>query len=414
MKKIAFLAIVLLSFAAETQAQNWKPGVIVLANGDSVKGDLSEQAMGNYECRLKKSDESIVSYAPDQVVSFYIPGEMYFERVALKNSDEEQLVFMNVIVSGRADLLEHDDVFYVRTEDAVLPLETIEQKRMVDTKEYVSTFEKFKQTLDSKFVDCPDAQKAISSTVLSRRSLTKLFLRYNLCFDPTIKVQSQRKARKPQFSLGLKYNFMSTKLRDLTDEFSRTATESTFDDKVQQSFLGGYIQYNTYVPNGLAIQLAFHRVSFQYNSRNVFQAPEQLDNGGTRQVDLDFKYNISYSSFVMPLTARYSFFNDKKVRPFVAIGTGIQSNKKFVGMGDFTHITDAKNRKVAIGTMNSFAFSFMWGAGVNYHVQRFTIGGSVHLEYLKSPVTLIGVSRGFNPKQNNVLTSLSIGYSFAH
>jgi hypothetical protein len=404
MKKITLCFIAIACFSMNVAGQNWKPGVIVLVNGDTLTGDLSTEAMGEFECVLKTS-KGLTKYSPDQVSSFYIQAQAYFESSAIKKGDHQEIVFAQILVSGKADLLEHDDAYYLRdsTNNTFL-LETIKQKRVIDGKEYIAVIDKYKQILREKLTNCPDAQFAIDATAHTKRALIKVFIKYNECFG--IKTPLVVKSlRRPAWYVGLGYNLATTNLKQL--DIGLTVESSTFNDKYLQKMPNIFLQFNPRLAKEISFQLSGYRVSYSYHQDYARSSYREIPNTNPVRVE-PFSYkvhhDVEYSTFVLPLMLQCSFLKDRIVQPFFGIGMALHVGGDVTGIDRLENVTDNTVTVTPVKASHKAEGSFRFQAGVNFKVGAFLFGGNALAETLDLPVRFIGVS---GTHQRNLIYNIS-------
>jgi hypothetical protein len=416
MKK--FLApIIALAFAAitETHAQDLQRGIVIVSPGDTLRGMLSQRAMDNYECELTTTDGNTTKYTPDRVIAFYIPGTIYFERAQIEADGQTQLVFMNVAVSGKADLLERKGNLYLHydNEDNAIELKTESQKRTVDAKEYVVTIDLYKDVLKSKLVGCPNAADLMKSTGLTKKSIGRLLNTYNACFGgSSAKQQTTKKGTRPWVSIGAEYNFLTTKLGN--PGTSTSIKQSTFKDPLSPNFPSFYIQLNPAVARSLSLQLAGYSVSYQYNgyAEGVVAIPPSNDTEEWRDDLYRFRTEVKYKSFVMPLMVKYSFLQGRVIQPTLGAGLGFHFNSKFAGSETTTDVEPQQTLSTSkFPPVRPKVMSFRSVAGVNVRLGAFLFGGNVLMEIMKSPMNFYSrVTAGkFNSNQTNVGFTISAG-----
>lgn len=405
MKKFAFVVFATACLVLQANAQKWKPGVVVLTRGDTIKGQLSVSAIAALECQLMTPDGRSEKYGADQVVSFYIPGELYFQRASIN----DEWVFMNVLASGQASLLERRGVFYLRDQDnKVTPLEILEQKRVVEGRDYVVRLENYKQVLRDKLTDCAAAQGDIGAVDLSKRSLTRLINKYNSCFKSGSEVvaegSSKKNVIKPHITLGLEYSFQATRIGKLPIQYGSNATESNLIKFQGQSYPGVYLQVNTSL-RGLSLLFSFHSPSYSFMTRRQF-----VDQTKTGPVTSEYKYDIKYRANVIPVMITYSLGNNRIVQPTMGLGFGLQFNSGFSCIEDYSRSVNINHRITEMGSVKPRALSFLYSVGVNVNAGSFRIGASANLEFLGSPIRF----NDFYGDQSNVGATLSVGYAFIH
>jgi hypothetical protein len=408
MNRLALVILAMVCIMAKTNAQNWKDGVVVLANGDSIKGKLSVEAIDSYECKMSDAG-NITDYKPEDVTSFYIPREIYLEPAPVMERGNLQTVFVKVIVSGKMKLMERKGYYFIRdSNNNVFALEEIKQNREVDGREYQVIVQKYKQILQERLIDCPEAQQAVKSTMLTKKSLIWLFNKYNACFRIQSVTESVKVTGKPKLYIGIGYNFLSTRLHN--EPAGTTGSSSTFDDKTTQSSPGFFLQFNPAKVRGLSIQLSGYKASYAYhNEAEGFYFADNSTSTGSVPVYYKFEDDVSYKSFVLPLMIQYSLRNRRIVQPYVGLGVAFHFTSNYYGMEhfyDITHNTD---------NLHKFDGDFFAGhetalraqLGLNFKLGPALIGGSVTTELLNSPL----VFSLFTANQNNLVFNLSAAFN---
>ncbi len=209
--------------------EDFKPGYIVLQNGDTVKGFIDDQQWASSPTifKFKKSEnENAVEYSPATVRYFYIENSMELysgasfsfttqqnESSTISLKDSRQLTFngfLTVLCLGKIQLFRMDfedvEYFFIKADNeaiAQLELKKIIRSGTVKEKggQYGGFLPVYKQTLKNKTTDCPESQKTVEQLDYSEKALTAFIKKYNSCVGKVEYVKQY--AKKYYFQKGL-------------------------------------------------------------------------------------------------------------------------------------------------------------------------------------------------------------------
>lgn len=179
-KNFWFALIVLI--AVETQAQSdFRPGFVVLNNGDTVSGYLeySVRDIQEKECRFRREKQGTTThYSPVELTGYgFESGRQYVTRTIPIEGDNRS-VFLQRLQSGRANLYLYDDKFYLE-KDSLFQL-PVPKKREVNTDNgmYVVQDNLYVGLLSMTFADC---KMELKNPAYEIRWLSKAVQAYNRC-----------------------------------------------------------------------------------------------------------------------------------------------------------------------------------------------------------------------------------------
>lgn len=402
MKNIV-LSAVLIFCAGYGLAQDLQPGVVILSNGDTLHGNLSRRKMDNYQCVFTAAGGKELTYTPDQVTAFYVPGEIYFETLPF----EKQQVFMNVLAEGKADLVEYRGHYFLRYEDKEpdeLKIVTIHEN--VNGKEYLGTLKKYRETLAANFADCSEVQSSIKMTELGKKSLTRLFDKYNQCVG-SIATHTIKQSPRALFHIGATYHLFHGKISNIGS--FRDLNRPARDDSYKQTFPALYLQFSPRLFSRLSVQLSYYKVSFS-SSTTTIQTALAFDKSGNGNINkYRIQYDIKYKLTVVPVMVTYSFLSKRMVQPFIGMGAGFNFSTQFSGTEQI--FDPATGAQIDI---NPFAgptksASFLMTAGVNVKLGSFLVGAGVLTQNTRFVAKYLSTSSTFVINQANFAFSLSAG-----
>ena len=182
--------------------EDWKPGYVVLQNGDTVRGFIDDQQWTNSPSvfRFRKSaTENPLEHSTSTVTFFYLEHSkgLFFGSVmpftsqqnkssTISLADSRSLNFngfLTVLVFGKQNLYRMDfegvEYFFIKTGSAgIEQLELRKQIKNVKKNDaaigalYGGFLPIFKQTLKNKTSDCPESQKTVELLDYTEKSLT--------------------------------------------------------------------------------------------------------------------------------------------------------------------------------------------------------------------------------------------------
>lgn len=180
MKHFWFAPIVLIAIEAQAQS-DFRPGFVVLNNGDSVSGyvEYSGRDIQEKECRFRREKQGTTTrYSPVELVGYgFESGRQYVTRT-IPIEGVNRSVFLQRLQSGRANLYLYDDKFYLE-KDSLFQL-PVPEKREVNTDHgmYMVQDNKYVGLLSMTFADC---KVELKNPAYEIRWLSKAVQAYNRC-----------------------------------------------------------------------------------------------------------------------------------------------------------------------------------------------------------------------------------------
>jgi|GEM_PF-3523899 len=200
-KRIILVSHLVISFALSALCQSdYRPGEIVMLNGDTVKGlvNYSNDVSLTNECRFKtsKKDKS-KKYFPNEINSYSFDNEKRkFISDSINYQDYSQNCFLEVVVDGYLNLYKivqpgYDEIFFLRKNGSKqfvnIPFEKYLQEVKNDNKQYKSIRTEWYistnhiDTLKKYMFEAPEVFSEIEKTKeVTQVSLIKLFKLYHM------------------------------------------------------------------------------------------------------------------------------------------------------------------------------------------------------------------------------------------
>lgn len=239
--------LLLLSITQSLFSQAYfRPGYVVLNNGDTVKGMIKdmEWSISPGEIEFQTSTESnIQKYTPLEITSFFTSRPAYYESHKILYDADNQItkylpqsrepgwrdadIFMQVIVKGGISLYRFDDAngrihFFLRNQTEQ-PVELLNRSYIVNDNSIilVRTFEGWKQQLLNLSTDCSSLFASINSAKYLERLLKKIVENINTCRgENMIMLASPQHVKPSQFGVLVQGFFNYSQINYATTTFS--------------------------------------------------------------------------------------------------------------------------------------------------------------------------------------------------
>jgi len=265
MKFLVFFGTCLLSSQLFAQA-DFRPGYIVLTNGDSARGfvEYTNSFLHERWCRFRsEKDGEIQTFTPSDLASYGFNITRRFISKELPIDGQSTLVFAQLLEQGRMNLFLHHDIFWVE-KDSLYRLSPPKRKQ-------VQTADGPKMQQDNQFIgilnflvmDCPvDVKKARYEV----RPLTELVRMYNSCKGKreVIEIDEYRWTKvNVQAFVGVQYSTLSSPNKSSSVSpiagLGLEVSSPRINDKLYFVAETWYFQYvfqthNEYVGQGFVIQ----------------------------------------------------------------------------------------------------------------------------------------------------------------
>lgn len=310
--------LVMAAFTAVRAQSDFKPGFVVLASGDTLRGlvDYRANVLSSKVARYKEAaSATVITYTSADIKGYGFPGDRYYASKYVK-ADSSQ-VFMEELVRSKINLYNMGGKFYVEKEG--LGLEELE----VALREYYSqdgvlhrtSANKHVATLNKYMSDCMSMIEKIERAALTQSSLIRLIKEYNECSPgvPVVVFKEEKRWFAVGFGVGVGINHTS---------LSFSAKDETYLH-LENSDFGS----STYLVPSLMLNLRFPRIS-EYTSLQLeggYFSTGYKDRSNTYdwfETKYENDMELSMSAVKLGLIARHEF-SSKKLQPFVNAGMAI-------------------------------------------------------------------------------------------
>ena len=204
-------ALGLCGFTAQAQT-DFRPGYIVQAAGDTVRGEIDyrDARFNARQCRFRPSpDAAVAVFQPDGLQAYGLrDGSKHYRALALPapaspapqaTATPMPRYFLEVLVNGPASLYswrddERTDHYYVAT--AAFPLaELVHRKVFLEQQRIMQEQNLYRTTLAQALAGCPSAQAQLPALSFTTRALAGAVATYNACQQPQTQVQAAAPVR---------------------------------------------------------------------------------------------------------------------------------------------------------------------------------------------------------------------------
>lgn len=248
MKTLITFALCLLSADLVAQA-DFRPGFLVMTNGDSVRGFVgyTNSFFHERECRYRsEKDGETQVFLPANLRSYGFNGTRRFISKELPIDGQSTRVFAQLLEAGRISLLLHRDIFWIE-KDSLYRLSPPKRKQIqTDDGPKMQKDNQFIGILNFLFADCPINIKRARYEV---KSLTELASAYNACKGQREVVQTEDRRWtniNTQAFVGVQYSTLGSSDASSVSPVAGLGLEVSSPriyDKVYFVFEAWYYQY---------------------------------------------------------------------------------------------------------------------------------------------------------------------------
>ena len=182
-----YIAINLLSKNCNAQQhENFLKGYIITAKSDTVTGWVlfKDHFFNSKKCVFKPSiDGPSETYSSNQLIAYSIADKKYFYSTEIPNGDltSREKVFLEYVIQGEVSLLFYQDRYFIKTNDGIQELTTVEKETNDGTKVYIKRQPLYKLTLRKEMTDCLTIDQYLVKTTFNLKSLSQLLVDYHKC-----------------------------------------------------------------------------------------------------------------------------------------------------------------------------------------------------------------------------------------
>lgn len=165
---------------------NFKPGHVVTMDNDTIQGliDYKGNRANGRKCLFKVSDESeVVTYSPDELLSYRFVDGKYFKAKALVS--DNQKYFLEFLINGVVDVYylrsKSNERYFIEDQEGLL-IELEDNERLVvdqNNNSYLKRDKKYIGILKAVFKDDQASIGVVDDLSLSHKSLVKVAKNYH-------------------------------------------------------------------------------------------------------------------------------------------------------------------------------------------------------------------------------------------
>lgn len=316
-KILLSLSILLVSIIPGYAQQNFKPGFVLTASQDTLHGLIAyKQRSEDQRCLYKAQEHAAtVTYAPTDIVGYGLSSGEYFKSHSISSgADGSMLVFLQVLIDGRASLYRYQKNFYITKNDSILyPLKIITHTTEVNGNKISKPVKQYINTLRLLLSDCAALEDTYEQVTLTPKSLIHFVETYNQCLQSTYtKYLSNRKWTEVRLGVIAGSNISKLKITSSDD---------------QEKYLFGTYEMSSAFMGGFSLDLVFPHINEQfslhadllYTQANYHYHHEFTNNLSQQETD---DVTIKMKMFKIPLGFQYTF-SERKFTPFINAGVSI-------------------------------------------------------------------------------------------
>ena len=316
--RLFFFGLLTAAAAHSAQAQqNFRPGYIVRAVGDTLGGEVDargEQRMAKQCLFRAQPGVEPTRYAPTELKAYGVRGANYYEAGTLPadgGATAGATVFLRVVARGKAMLYAHPDAddrvhYYVR--NGATPLTELVQTTQTVNTEGAPRLEQtypFRQVLSRTFSDCPAVQSMLVRAELKESQLISIFNRYNTCGPGQAVAAVTSRKSSTHFGVVLGLQSATSNLNDEGD----VALRSGLRPVIGVGMLFNPAAFNSKV--GIRIEALYQK--------QLHEAEYQRINGVVTSLTSKRNARVAMQRVLVPLMLRYTFPNGR-FRPYLQAG----------------------------------------------------------------------------------------------
>lgn len=307
------IIILFLSFRQGFSQDDLRKGFIITQEGDTITGYVlyKENDSRFRSCLFQKDlNSEPTTYDPTQLFGYGFQSDRLYISKEITIDSVKGTYFTEVLVQGKASLLLiYRKFFLVDSENSIFELYKTESEIVNEKGRFMRTNNMFIGILNWKFSDCNKINKrAIETTRLEEKSLTKIFELYNSCFSIQQKSFKSAKAWTRIF-VGLSGGFAHTTLNKLES----TYFYDNIDEDQFEKDLGLF--------GGISFIFMSPRISERLNL-NVDLFYQQISHESLIANPSSYEtIFLEYNSLQIPVSFSYVFNNSRrKIKPSFEIG----------------------------------------------------------------------------------------------
>lgn len=373
--KLITLCIAVVFSVPATAQSDYKPGYVVMPQGDTLRGQVSYRTdLSGKTIGFKKDGQSATaSYTANDLSGYGFPGDRNYRTRTLDHADTlaAEYVFMQELVRGTVSLFVYKGTYFVEKKDNPNKL----HKLYITKEEYVNQYGVTAQRdinhhvriLNTLMLDCFAMLSKVERVRLAEKSLVDLVREYNSCAgdaqnQTTFKESKKWFAIRPGVVAGMSHTSVDFSAKD---ERYLHLEHAEFNTNTHPTFGVSLLLYSPRINQNASLLL-----EGRY-AQNKFEADPSY-----RWFDAYYDNEISFdlSAFKLSTAFRYDF-SGKKVQPFV--NAGVFHN--FMQRREYKHTqyfrqtensTPARRDRDDAGFVANVQKGFMIGAGSYLNINK--------------------------------------------
>ena len=317
---LALFAFSLFAYLPEVHAQAYRPGFIVKAEGDTIRGLVKyKEGKSRYTSCTFKTDENAAAqkFTPEDIMAYSIVNEGLFESRQITNHENIQIkTFAEVLTHGKLSLYEYRNMLYLAKDNGDLQRVAARSNEPGTTgipgeQQVKTTSTGHLILINTLTYDCPVPEELLTKVLrkISAPNMLAIVDAYNNCQAPNS--SKTYKQEKPWLAIekGVLVGAHSTKIGFTAGPYA--IKDVDFAAKTNL-IVGGHLNFMS--------PKRSEKISIQLDA---FFSKESYEGYLEQPEPLIFKrnyYTIDFSRVSAVAMARYTVANHKRLSPYVAAG----------------------------------------------------------------------------------------------
>ncbi len=346
MKALHLTALLCVFFTSLFAKNNFKPGYIIKANNDTIRGliDYGAAVHNAAHCSFRKDSAStVINYLPAELKGYGFTFNRHFvtKEVKLEAAADSAYFFLEYLVKGPVDLYFLDDRglthFFIEQKNVLYELTNDPVKIVENGVTYTKTSNKYKGILKYALQNVPGIQPDIERTAFNRKSLVALLEKYYRSLEKNsgyvtyheIKMKGPHEKWKFHIGLNVGYNHSNMNVVSaITTKKYMFPASPTVHMSIDPIITGG--NFPDSQPVGSSNNNLFPGLLLNFRSGKNTVGIEVNYNKNNFTLT-DFKLNTQ--QLILPITYKREFGYQKKLMPYINIGLCL----------NYTFSTDVEN-----------------------------------------------------------------------
>ncbi len=357
---LLFLIGAFIFFQAQAQ-MDFRKGYVITNDNDTLKGYVDYRTLEICSFKETPENKDHKTFMPGEIRGFGFEFNRWFVSKTVNANDN---FFLEILVRGPASLYEYDDIFYLETQDTILPLKTKSKTTQMSNTTGKFKFREYIGIINFLLKDCPPDIRLLNRMKYRKESFIEIVEEYDQCVSGNYYTYRSTLPRTLK-RYGVTAGYVCSVLRHVPYSWHNLYyLEGDQPEYSNSIMVGGTVNFTfTRLINNFSLLTGVYMMFSDFKVNQVLTDPTGIYAHPGDTIYVNGKIKIG--ELMLPVGFQYTF-NKKTITPF--INTGINFTIK---IKNDTYGTAEIVREGIVDTHTDALYFF------EYNIVRWWLGGGL-------------------------------------